>query len=89
MPTNPNYDEMVGWYGQDALDLTGYPGPETRIVTCAACDGTGVWETVRLPPWNTHQEKCHYCDGTGETEIEAAPITLEDLEDMTSEAEAA
>jgi hypothetical protein len=76
------YDEMAGWYGQEALDLAGYPGPETRIVTCAPCDGTGEWETMRRPPWGSLSEKCRHCDGTGEAEIKSEPVTLQDLEDV-------
>lgn len=84
----PSYQEMLGIYGQDALDFALYPGPETRVVVCWACNGDGGGETTPCGVDTTtgvpisHWVACNVCDGHGEFEIEAQPITLDDLEDM-------
>ena len=87
MPTQREvYENLQGYVGQDALDIAGYPGPETRVVCCPRCDGDGGWEAAPhtynpidggpISDWVV----CRSCNGGGEIEIEAAPRTEEDMD---------
>lgn len=80
------YDEMLGLYGQEALDIASYRGPEMRIVACPSCGGDGGWEkSPRQGQMSGDWQECRCCDGVGEYEIEAETATLEDLEAIADE----
>lgn len=90
-PVRERYENMRACYGDEALDMAGYPGPEARIVTCPTCNGDGGWESSPTG-YNhingmaiTHWITCRSCEGKGEAEIEAAPRTLEDIEQEDAE----
>jgi DnaJ-class molecular chaperone len=59
---------------------------DTRIIPCTTCNGDGGWPVEAA--WDGGREwwmDCPHCDGSGEQEIELAPVTLEDIEDLEAE----
>jgi hypothetical protein len=64
-----------------------------RHVQCPACEGYGA-EVIghgRFPDGseNNTEVPCEYCEGTGRTEVDVEPITLDDLDTMSGNIEAA
>lgn len=62
-------------------------GSTPRLVACPTCRSEGFIEhghpNAPHPDW---VEPCPTCDGDGCIEIEAEPITVDDLDDMSGDA---
>lgn len=54
---------------------------DTRFIRCDACGSEGRILTSDGGPDERDHGPCPYCDGTGMEEVEAEPITLDDLAD--------
>ena len=68
METKITYNEYIGVYGEDYMELW------CACVPCPVCDGDGVGEAMPTGPHDTGRwVECRHCGGTGSVRRTPSP----------------